>query len=467
MPSEGRRACPDARPLTRVPHPRQRGSDNSSSARFLSDTVLIGPDRAIPAPAPAALCPRRNLRRGVVAVLAFVATSCLYLLFVTPGLESCRRAAGHDFLAFYAAGTLAREGRPTELYELGVVSAVEKGVARSAGIDLDGSVGPWWNPPVYAWVFAPLSALSFGKALLIWTGVNLAAAAIAVWLLGRSMPLRSDRVLIALLVLASAPLLQSITHGQNSAISLLLVSIAAIAWRGGQTFTASVCLGLLLYKPQLAAVLAVVLVLHRGWRAGAGLVYVGFVILLLTNATMPAALSDYLYRLPQNLHVVQVEQTYLWERHVTLNAFWRLLLQGRGPGETTGWVHAMTIVTAAPLLLGLAFAARRPHSTGALIAATIVTAPLLMPFYFDYDLLLLAVAGAMTTTVNRKTFALWVALYVWLYVNPYVAGAMRLNLTVPLLWGLAASLIAGAIRTEQAQSRDEVIELLTTRARAA
>ena len=399
--------------------------------------------------------------------MTFVVTAGLCLCFVTPGIEACRRAAGHDFLAFYAAGTLARAGRFSALYELSTVRALEQDIAFTAGIDPGASVGPWWNPPIYAWVFAPLSGLPFGKALLIWTGINLAAAAVAVCLLGRTMASRSDRVLTALLVLGSAPFLQSITHGQNSAISLLLVTIAALAWRAGRTFTASICLGLLMYKPQLAAVLAIVLILHRGWRAGAGLVYVGLVILLLTTATMPGALSDYLYRLPQNLRFIQIDQTYLWERHVTLKAFWRLLLQGRDPGETTAWVHAMTIVTAAPLVLGLTFAALRAKSSGALIAATIVTAPLLMPFYFDYDLLLLAVAAATTTTVDRKTFALWVALYLWLYVNPYVAGLMRVNLTVPLLWGLAATLIAAAIRGEQAQPRDEVFELLTTRARAA
>ena len=383
-------------------------------------------------------------------------TAALCLLFLTPGYDACRSHFGRDFLAFYAAGTLAREGRTQDLYDLDTIREIEQQTAISAGIDLGDAVGPWWNPPVYAWAFAPLSALSFNHAQLVWTGINFAAAGAAAWLLGRIVaPTGSpDRALLALLLLACAPFLQSITHGQNSAISLLIVAAAVTAWRRGNDFTAGVCVGLLGYKPQLAAALGVVLVLHRGRRAFAGLALVGTAVLLLTLTTMPGALADYFRRLPQNLHAIQVESTYLWERHVTLRAFWRLLLQGRGAGETLPLVHALTILSAAPLLTGLAFASFRARSAGALIAATLAAAPLLMPFYFDYDLLLLAAAGALATAPCRRTLALWSALFLWLYVNPYVAGAMRLNVSVPLLYGLAGSLLLTALRRETIETSD-------------
>jgi hypothetical protein len=354
-----------------------------------------------------------------------------------------------------------REGHADRLYDLEAIRAVEQRVARAAGIDLGDAVGPWWNPPGYAWLFAPLSRLPFSTALATWTGVNLAAAGVAAVLLGRLAPScesRADRALVALLVLASAPLLQSIAHGQNSAISLLLVTVAALAWRGGRLFLASVCLGLLLYKPQLAAVLAIVLILQRGWRAGAGVAYIGCIVLALTVETMPGAMSDFLHRLPLNLHAMQAAQTYNWERHATLRAFWRLLLQGRGPGETSWSVHALAAFSAAPLLLGLAVSARRAHTrreTGALIAATLACAPLLMPFYFDYDLLLLAVAGALVTKPSRRALVMWASLYAWVFVNPYVAGAIRLNLTVPLLWGVAVTLLDRALHGERSATASE------------
>jgi hypothetical protein len=389
-----------------------------------------------------------------LAVALFIASAAFCLAFINPGYDACRRASGRDFLAFYAAGTLVREGRAAELYDLDAIRTLERQVAIGQGIHLGESVGPWWNPPGYAWAFAPLSRLPFGTALLVWTGINLAAAATAAHLLGRivSPGGGSDRLLVALLVLASAPLIQSLTHGQNSAISLLIVTIAITAWRGGSALIAGVCVGLLGYKPQLAAVLAVVLMLHRGRRAAAGVLAVGGSILVATALTLPGALSDYLHRLPQNLHVMQVQQTYLWERHVTLQSFWRLLLQGRGPGETMWTVHLLTVVSAAPLLASLPFAAFRGRSTDALIAATVAAAPLLMPFYFDYDLLLLATAAALTKQVGRRTLILWAALYLWLFVNPYLAGTMGANFTVPLLYGLAASLAWNSLRRADAEA---------------
>jgi hypothetical protein len=291
---------------------------------------------------------------------------------------------------------------------------------------------------------------------LIWTGINVTAAGVAAGLLSRLAPWErtSDKLLVAARVLCSAPFHQSIAHGPNSALSLLLVTVATTAWKTGRTFLASVCLGLLLYKPQLAVALAAVLVLLRGWRAGGGVAYVACAVLLLTVETMPGALGDYLARLPLNLHAMQVEQTYNWERHVTLRAFWRLLLQGRGPGETHRAVHLLTAFSAAPLLLGLAFAARRARTrsqTQSLIAATVAAAPLLMPFYFDYDLLLLAAAAALVTKPTRLQLVLWAALYAWLFVNPYVAGAVRLNLTVPLLWCVAIGLVDRALHGVQPQ----------------
>jgi len=396
----------------------------------------------------------RRLRLGAFGVAVFVAAAALWLVLVTPGFEACRRHFGHDFLPFYVAGSLAREGRHADLYNLDVIRTREQHVARDADLALGDAVGPWWNPPVFAWPFAAVSGLSFGAALAVWIATNLAAVAGALLLLYRLSP--QHRGLVTVLVLASAPFLQSLTHGQNTPISLLLVVAIAHAWRGGRDVLAGALTGLLLYKPQLAAAIAAVLVLHRGWRAAGGLLAVVIVLLGAGMLTMPGALSDYLHRMPLNLHRVQVENPYLWERHVTLKAFWRLLIQGRGPGETAPLVLALTAITALPFAAGLVVAARRARRRNIpadlLIASTVAAAPLLMPFYFDYDLLLLAlpavlIAPHVSSRHRRIVIALWAALYLWLFVNPYVGPAMRFNLVVPLLGCVAAVAVRRAFWT--------------------
>ena len=359
------------------------------------------------------------------------------------------------------AGSLAREGRYADLYDLDVVRDREHAVAQESGLAVaDGVVGPGWNPPVYAWAFAPLAQLSFGNALAVWTAINLAAMAGALVLLCRLAP--GHPGLVVTLVLCSAPFVSALTHGQNTPISLLLVAAVAHAWRGRRDVLAGALAGFLMYKPQLAAALAAVLVLHRGRRAAGGLAAVGLVLLLATVVTMPGALSDYVSRMPLNLHVMQVEHAYLWERHVTFKAFWRLLLQGRGAGETSTWASALAWAAALPFAAGLFLSAwRARRANGApndVIAAIVAAAPLLMPFYFDYDLLLLAVPAVLVGTqpmrASRATVGCWVALYLLLFVNPYVAPKLRVNLAVPPLACLAGGAVVRALRRRETASGD-------------
>src|SRR5215211_426637 len=86
-----------------------------------------------------------------------------------------RKSAGHDFLAFYAAGTFVRTGRSHQLYDLPAIKTFEREVIAREGLELrgDDAFGPYWNPPLFAWVFAPLSRLSYSAAWLVWTGANL------------------------------------------------------------------------------------------------------------------------------------------------------------------------------------------------------------------------------------------------------------------------------------------------------
>jgi hypothetical protein len=88
-----------------------------------------------------------------------------------------------------------------------------------------------------------------------------------------------------------------------------------------------------------------------------------------------------------------------------------------------------------------------------LIAATIAAMPLLMPFYFDYDLLLLAVPLTLYAAERLRQPALpgdvwltrgWVALFFWMFVNPAFAMHTHVNVTVILLSAVATMQIRRA-----------------------
>jgi hypothetical protein len=92
-----------------------------------------------------------------------------------------------------------------------------------------------------------------------------------------------------------------------------------------------------------------------------------------------------------------------------------------------------------------------------LIAATITATPLLMPFYFDYDQLLLAIPAVLFAAdligrdrtvplpwTDRWLLRLWPAQYAWLMLNSDIADLTRVNLGVPLLAAVAGLLIVRA-----------------------
>ena len=89
------------------------------------------------------------------------------------------------------------------------------------------------------------------------------------------------------------------------------------------------------------------------------------------------------------------------------------------------------------------YQARKHKMINATIEITVLATPLLMPFYFDYDLLLFAVPAVLfavrrmtlTDSCNRlirwQTLA-WTAMFAWLFVNAPLTSTLRVNVAVLL-----------------------------------
>lgn len=443
--------------------------------------LTASPSRAQTAPL------AKRLWLAGVALAIFLLTCIIANNFVSPDKRLTTRSAGHDFLAFYTAGTFLRDGRVADLYKPSAVQSFEQQLAQQEHLELGKGFGPYWNPPVFAWLFVPLASLSYTAAWWTWFAINLTCAAAALSILCLivtrasspcSHPSARHNVqptasnwrtwaLVPLLTCTSLPFIMALGHGQNTCISLLLLSAVVWFWRKNQGIPASLICGLLSYKPQLAAVIAGMLVLTQGWRAILGLAITGITLLTLSALTLPGATHDWTTRLPALVKYMQIDHRYMWERHVTLKAFWRLLLQGYDIGNSSKPAVVAWLISIAALCFGMTFAVARTllqhASRDRLIAATIASMPLLMPFYFDYDLLLLSVAAVLVarqaitagsfTRQDKLQLSLWTALFFWMFINPFVAGQTHFNGTVLLLAALSGMLIAKAceIRTQPIQ----------------
>jgi hypothetical protein len=123
-----------------------------------------------------------------------------------------------------------------------------------------------------ALAYLPLAQLPYALAGAVHVAL-MAAALVGAALLGADL-LALPRRWALLGSLAWSPAAAGVLSGQNTAVALLLVVLAARAWSAGSIGWAGAAVGAVAYKPQLAAPLAGLLVVRGAWRGVATLLIV-------------------------------------------------------------------------------------------------------------------------------------------------------------------------------------------------
>jgi len=104
--------------------------------------------------------------------------------------------------------------------------------------------------------------------------------------------------------------------------------------------------------------------------------------------------------------------------------------------------------------------------------------PLLMPYYMDYDLLLLAVPAVLLgcdwihspaphARTERILLGLWVVLFLAMYPHGLFSSRLRFNFAVPLIACVACPSILRCLRRPVARDRSERYDGTPTAALAA
>jgi Glycosyltransferase family 87 len=148
--------------------------------------------------------------------------------------------------------------------------------------------GIWPYVPAFAALYVPASHAPLVIGYVVSAVLMLAFAAIAGTILSDvfGMP----RWLGVLLALAWPPVKVAVVGGQNTPLALLLIAIAILASRRGSPAALGAAIGLLLYKPSIAAPFVIVLLARPEWRALAVTAALGACWYLLS---VPAAGGDW------------------------------------------------------------------------------------------------------------------------------------------------------------------------------
>jgi GT2 family glycosyltransferase len=177
---------------------------------------------------------------------------------------------GPDFFNFYAAAKLYVTNGGAAVYDIAMQRQVElqiTGQDPSRFIVL-----PYFHPPYYTLLIAPLAYLDYRNAYYAMAAFNvLLAAALVVILVRTSLRVHGRGWLVAAAMIGGFfPVFVTVLQGQSDLVVLVPLAGAYAAWARGRLGMAGALSALALSKPQLLLLIPVLFITRRAWRALGG-----------------------------------------------------------------------------------------------------------------------------------------------------------------------------------------------------
>jgi hypothetical protein len=258
--------------------------------------MVVSPDRFVT---------RARVRLTAWLVLAATVIGLFYLFATAHGtVDSLGRPLGTDFSNVWTAGWMADHGRAPEAWDWPTQHEVQKQIHHDSAIPFYG----WHYPPPFLIIATLLAQFPYVVALLLWQGLSLA---LALLLVRRILPDDRDAILVAL----GAPVvLVCLGHGQNAFLTASLLG-GGMFLLDRRPWVAGILLGALVYKPQFAVLIPVLLLARGNMRAfaSAGLTVTALCLLTLAIWGWPVWRA-FLDSLPLTQHIIIEAGATGWEK---------------------------------------------------------------------------------------------------------------------------------------------------------
>ncbi len=312
--------------------------------------------------------------RFVVAAYAGVMA---LVFWMSPGLvDPLGKPFGYDFITFWSAGALTLDGQAAAAFDKAAIFAAQR-----VAVPGSNTVFLWHYPPTFQLVAAGLALLPYLWSYFAFTGLSLA---IYVAVLRQIVPWREA----GLLLLAFPGVFIAATHGQNSLLSASLIC-GALLLIDRRPIVSGICIGLMAYKPQLAVLFPLVLMVTGRWRVfwSAAVTALGFAGLA-TVVLGVELWSVFLSNARVVSHVLEVGQLP-WAKMPSAYTLFVLL----GAPSTVSYVVQVLVAVTVTSVTALVWWRTGPTL---LAGAVLVSATLMIPPYiYDYELALLAIPLAL------------------------------------------------------------------------
>ncbi|MEM9169928.1 MAG: glycosyltransferase family 87 protein [Pseudomonadota bacterium] len=358
-----------------------------------------------------------------VCGLALVVTIAAVLGLVATGdgfRDVAGRPIGTDFFSFWSAGALMQDAGAAAAYNLQAQYGLHERL-----LGPDPHFYPYLYPPPFLVLAAGFSALPYLAAWSAWTAATFAAY------LGAIRAIIPNKT--ALLAAAAFPAaFLNAAHGQTALLTAALLG-GALAVLPRRPLLAGVLIGALIFKPQAALLVPVALAAGGYWRAiGAAAGALTAVLALTTLAygadiwTAYGATAEF-----TRTHIVEQGGGAFYKMQTLFGAL-------RGWGVAVAPAYAAQAALGVAAGLGVAVVWRdRAAPFEAKAAVLLIGGLLATPYAMDYDLLMLAPAGAfLARRALREGFGPYErAALAFAWCAPFIArtGAQATSLPIGLL----------------------------------
>ena len=372
----------------------------------------------------------RALRIAVVSGLVSIAVLAFLIGASSGTLDYLGRPLGTDFSQVWTAGQMALDGQAADVWNWDKHFAVQRALHGPQLLEYYG----WHYPPPFLMLAAALATLQYLPALALWQTATLIPFAVLI----RRMTGRSEAWLF---VLAAPVSLICVLHGHNGFLTALLLGAGLLALER-RPFVAGLLLGCLVYKPQFALVLPLLLLVTGNWRAiaGAAIASLGLIALSYGIWGWPVW-QAFIDSLPLTRRVVIEAGTTGWEK--IMSPFSAI----RGVGGGIGLAYSVQAIASAIAIGTSLWVARfgRPDLRNAAVTATVLIAT---PYVLDYDfVVLLAGIAFVWRDAVRHGWLTWEKSLLGLaWIAPLVARNLAALTLVPVGLITAIIVLALAIR---------------------
>ncbi|MGN6544846.1 MAG: glycosyltransferase family 87 protein [Aureliella sp.] len=365
---------------------------------------------------------------------------------------------GADFLQEWVAGDMLLHGQARAIYDREAFAQRQHDSERVGFQWPESQFYPAVYPPPYYCLVAPLAALPYRAAALVWLAMMMAAYPLAVWCAGRrpwsggdtcGMPAPSDSQTFWCVVLLFPALFMSLVMGQKGTLWLLIAVASWQLWRTERTFAAGCLWALLTVKPTLCCWLPLVMLANRQWRFCSGVALGAACLWGITTLVVPRSLWSDFYSVVLSSGSYQEHAGYRDGWSASMLTLFSAIGLPRGVSLGLWGISAAAILGS---LVGLPrdLPVRQRLEHPEFLLRTLVGTALLSPHFYFYDLvwLIYPLAGLFRSSPRRAIVYLAVLWLSMLFVQQSENGWPLVALALLGIFGHASVALMGCSSRE-------------------